>query len=91
MIPLIMKVKIPRPSKKPFTLYIPFFIVWLIVFVLVLILLPFLLIGSLCTWHMGYGKLMLLSIPMLFELLWHLQGLVVDVESENDRVYFKFI
>ncbi len=91
MVPLLMKIRLPRPGKKPFTLYIPFFLVWLLVLLLLLLLLPFILIAAVCTWHTGYGKLALLFFPMIFSILWHLQGLTVDVESGADKVYFKFI
>lgn len=91
MIPLIMKVKIPRESKKPVILYFPLFLVWILVFGILLILLPFFLIGAVLAWHSGYGKLLLLLIPMLFNLIWHLKGLLIDVESRDDKVFMKFI
>ena len=91
MIPLFMKIRIPRKTKQPINLYLPIFLAWLLLFGLLLILLPFLLIGAVLAWHSGYGKLMLLLFPMIFDLLWHLNGLVVDVESGDDKIFMKFI
>ena len=90
MLPLIMKVKIPREGKKPFSLYLPFFLVWLLVFAVFLLCIPFILIASIFTWHLGYGKIALATFPMVFHLLWHLKGLKIDVEEKDETVYMSF-
>jgi hypothetical protein len=86
-----MKVRIPRESRRPVNLYLPVFIVWLLLFAICLLLLPFLLIGAVFTWQAGHGKIMIFSIPMLFCVLWHLHGVLIDVESENEKIYLEFI
>ena len=91
MIPMLIKMKIPRRTKKPITLYLPLFIAWLILFVILLVFLPILLLVALFTWHKGYGKILVLSYPMLFALLWNLQGLLIDVEYKRDTVFLSFI
>ena len=91
MLPMILKIKIPREDRKPVNLYLPFFLVWLLVFAVFLVLLPFILIAGLFTWHLGYGKIVIMAFPMLFHLIWHMQGLVVDVEGKDGTVYMAFI
>ena len=91
MIPMIMKIKIPREAGKPLTLYLPLFIAWLLLFAILLFFLPFLLVAALATWHRGYGKIMILSYPLLFSLLWNMHGLVIDVESKDETVFLSFI
>jgi hypothetical protein len=91
MIPLLVKMKIPRGTKRPLILWLPLFIVWLILFAILLLILPVLLIAVLFTWHRGYGKIIILSYPMLVAVLWNLQGLLIDVESKEDRIYMEFI
>ena len=91
MIPLIMKIRIPRASKPPVKLYLPIFIVWILLFAITLVFLPILLIASIVTWHTGQGKIMLLSYPMLFSVLWNMRGLIIDVEGEEETIYMSFI
>ena len=91
MIPMILKIKIPREEGTPITLYLPLFIAWLLLFAILLLFLPLLLVGAIITWHRGYGKIMILSYPILFTLLWNMRGLVIDVESEDETVFLSFI
>lgn len=91
MIPMLLKMKIPRTTKEPITLYFPLFIAWIILFIILLAFLPILLLVALFTWHKGYGKILVLSYPMLFALLWNMQGLLIDVEAKKDTVFLSFI
>jgi hypothetical protein len=91
MIPLLIKTRIYRQEKAPLTLYLPLFIGWLFLLLLFLILLPFLVIGALAAIGMGYGKIVLMSFPMLVQIFWNLRGLKVDVQSEDTKIYFSFI
>ena len=91
MIPMIMKIKVPRKTKPALTLYLPLFLAWLLVFAAFVLLLPIFLVAALCTWSQGYGKIILFFIPMVFSLLWHMHGLVVDVEGPDGTIYMSFI
>lgn len=90
MLPLMMKLKIPREGKKPFNIYLPVFVAWILVFAVFLLCLPFILIAGIFTWHLGYGKIALAAFPMVFHLLWHMRGLKIDVEGKNETVYMSF-
>lgn len=91
MIPMLMKIKIPRQEKKSITLYLPVFLAWILLTVIFLLLLPFILLSALISWPSGYGKILLLFFPMIFNVLWHLQGLLIDVEDKEGHIYFSFI
>jgi hypothetical protein len=53
--------------------------------------LPILLLIVMLTWAKGYGRWVLLFFPMLFSILWNLQGLEIDVEEIDSQIYFSFI
>ena len=91
MIPLLIKTKIPRQDKAPVTLYLPLFLAWPILLAILLLLLPFLVIAVVVTWPMRYKAMLIRFYPMLFAVLWNLQGLVIDVEHKDDKIYMEFI
>jgi hypothetical protein len=91
MIPMLLKIKVPRKNKQPVSIYLPLFIVWLILIPFFILLLPILLLIVMLTWAKGYGRWVLLFFPMLFSILWNLQGLEIDVEEIDSQIYFSFI
>ena len=91
MIPMWMKMKIPKKGGRPFNLYLPIWIGWLLLLVLFLIILPFWLIASIVAVLAGYGWVGFRAVVLLFNTLWNLKGLEVDVESAKDKIYMKFI
>jgi len=91
MIPMLLKIKIPRTNKQPINLYSPLFIAWLILLPIFILILPFYLLVVMISWAKGYGRLVLLFFPMVFSLLWNLQGLKIDVRDKESEVYLSFI
>jgi hypothetical protein len=91
MIPMFLKIKIPKKSGCTFSLYFPLFIVWLILLPLAIILFPFIFVAACFTWTTSYGRLLMFLYPMIASVLWHLQGLKIDVQDKNERVYISFI
>lgn len=91
MIPLWMQMKIPRREGREVTLYLPIFIGWILILALSLILFPVWLIATLVARVKGYGWIGFVFVVLLINTLWQLQGLIVDVESEDERIYMKFI
>jgi hypothetical protein len=85
MIPIFMRLKISRNPDK-YGLLLPVFLVWILLFALMVILLPFILIAALFTWRRGYGKLLLLTYPLLISLLFKLSGLHIEVGSSERNV-----
>jgi hypothetical protein len=91
MIPMLLKVKIPGKREKPFNVYVPLLIVWLLLITLLILLLPLLLLLAIFTWAKGSGRLVLLFFPLLFSILWNLQGLKIDIKDEKSEIYLSFI
>lgn len=91
MIPMLMKIRIPTGDDKAFNLYIPMLIIWLILIIIFLLVLPFFVIAAIFTWYKGYGKIILLIWPMIFSILFHLKGLMIDIEDKKNQIYFSFI
>ena len=91
MIPLLMKIKIPRQSKRSLSLYLPLFVAWFILIAVFLLLLPLILIAYIVCWNKGYGRLVLLFFPMIFAILWYMRGLKIDVKDKKQHIYLSFI
>jgi hypothetical protein len=91
MMPMLLKFRLPRREKKPLTLYFPIFLVWLLLLAIGIALSPLLILIGILTWCSGYGKMFILALPMFFSVLWHLKGLMVDVESHESTFYLSFI
>jgi hypothetical protein len=91
MVPRTIRMKAVNESGRPFSLNIPFIIPGFFLFILFLVLVPILLISAIFCWMLGYGKIMLLSIPMIFVVFWNLSGLSIDVGNGKNRVFFEFI
>ena len=87
MIPIWMKMLIKEEGKRSVRLYIPLILVWIVLFVLLLLLLPFLLLAALLAWPSGYGRAILVVIPLLFALIWSMSGLKILIESKDKQVY----
>jgi hypothetical protein len=91
MIPLIFKMKIERKNEKPFRLFIPLFLVWLIFIPLLIALSPFILLCALILRKSGLRKLFLYFYPILFSSLSALSGLTAEFEKEEKKFSLKFI
>jgi len=91
MIPMLLKIKIPRKNKQPVNLYLPLFIAWLILLPILILFLPFYLVMLMICMSKGFGRLALLFFPMFFSILWNLRGLKVDVKDEGHVIYLSFI
>ncbi len=91
MIPMLLKIKIPRTDKQPVSIYLPLFVAWFILLPILILMLPFFVLVAMITWAKGYGRLVLLFFPMLFSVLWNLHGLKIDVQDKGSEIYFSFI
>ena len=87
MIPMWMNMLIKEEGKRGVKLYIPLILVWIVLFALLLILLPFLLLAALLAWPSGYGRAILVVIPMLLAVIWSMSGLKIHVQSKDKQVY----
>ena len=91
MIPMLLKIKIPRTKKPSVNIYLPLILAWFILLMLLILLLPFFLLSALIIWAKGYGRLILIFFPMLIELIWNLHGLKIDIKNNESEIYLSFI
>ena len=91
MIPVLLKLRVPRQDGDILTLYLPLFLLWLILIPILIVLLPFILIGAVFAWNSGYGRFLVYLYPLLFDLLVNLKGLKIDIQSKKDNIYISFI
>lgn len=91
MIPMWLKIKIPRENSRPTTLWLPLIVVWLPLLLLLILCLPIWLIVSFVLYEKGYRWRGLAMMPLLFETLSRLQGLMIDVKNKSNTVYLKFL
>jgi uncharacterized membrane protein len=91
MIPLWMRLKVYEKNKRDVSLWLPLFLVWLLLLPLVILLTPLILLGAAVTWHMGYGKMVLMALPMFWQVLAGLSGMRVEIEKKDSMVFMHFI
>jgi hypothetical protein len=86
--PLLLRLDISKTEQPRRTvLWLPIFLAWLILAAIFIALLPLILITALVACFFGWGKTVLLFIPLVGNCICHLHGLEVNVE-QKDRVIF---
>jgi len=90
MIPMLMRLKVGRKPDR-YGLLLPVFLVWILLFALMVVLLPFVLVAALFTWASGQGKWLLMTYPLLISVLFHLSGLHVEIEHEEQNILIAFL
>jgi hypothetical protein len=85
--PLWMNVRV-RDEEKNVKLFIPLplFLLLPVIFIIMLVLLPFVLIGVLITWDMGWGRMAFFGLFRSVGLFWNMRGLHVDVRGPRQIV-----
>ncbi len=84
--PMFIKLEFGKRDGK-FKLWFPLFILFPFLFVMLLLMAPFLLLAALVLWSFGWGKPLLLFIPVLLGLLWVLRGLEIDINDKGQKVF----
>ena len=87
MIPLILKLCIKKKDRRGINLWLPLLLIWLIALPLLLIFSPVFLLAALILWPTGKGKYILFLYFIIFNLIWHMSGLRIDIESKDSTVY----
>jgi hypothetical protein len=86
--PLLLRLDIAKTEKHRHTvLWLPVFLAWIILAALFLALLPLIVLATLVAVPFGWGKTVLLFIPLVCNVICHLHGLEVNIERK-DRVLF---
>ena len=85
-LPMLLRLRVRESGKKDVRLYLPLFLVWLLLFPLLLVATPFILIAAALAWKRGYGRTLLVILPMLISVIWSLSGLHIQVEKPDNQV-----
>ena len=89
--PMMLKLKIPKQNGGRTTLWLPLFLIWILLLPLFILLFAVLLIAGLIAQIAGYGKSGFLLIPLIFSCLRNLGGLMIDVESKDEKIFIEFV
>ena len=87
MLPLTINLRIKNPEGKGFRLWLPLFLIGPFTLILVLAFSPIVLLLSLILWPSGRGKRLLMAAPLTLYLFCHLRGMMVDIDSGEEKVY----
>ena len=74
----------------PAVIWLPLFLLWPLAAALVIVLAPLVLLAALILWPLVWGKLILLSGPMLFDVFCSLRGLEVNLNKGNRSMLIVF-
>ena len=90
MFPFWLRLRISKPGHRPFRLWFPVILIWIILAALLIALFPLMLLAALITWRRGPGKLLILIYPMLAAVLWNLSGLHIEAKDDENDVLIDF-
>jgi hypothetical protein len=88
--PLLMRLKIINPERR-INLWLPLFLVWIILLLIAIILSPLVCLLVILLWPWGWGEMLLLLGPSLYQVLCATRDLSVDIRRPDETVliYFK--
>lgn len=90
MFPMFMRLRVASNGRKPFRLWFPVILIWIILFALMILILPFVILAALITWRRGPGRMLLWSYPLLIAVLWRLSGLHIEVQNAREELLIDF-
>ena len=90
MFPMFMRLRVASADRKPFRLWFPVILVWIILFALMILVFPFVLLAALITWRRGPGRMLLWSYPLLIAVLWRLSGLHIETKDARNELLIDF-
>jgi hypothetical protein len=88
--PMLMHVKVQNKDTN-FGLWLPLFLLIPLALVIFLILSPLILIALIVLWWLGWGRMALLALKMVFVSLWLLRGLKVDIQGRKECVFISIV
>jgi hypothetical protein len=91
MIPVLFRIRVEREDRRPFRLWLPLFIVWLVLIPLIIALSPFVLLAVAAMRGRWYKMLFLSLYPILFSCLWALSGLSMQLENRKSKISIALI
>jgi hypothetical protein len=86
--PVLLRLNIS--GKRRFSLWLPLFLLWPVAAAVAIVLAPLVLLAALILRPFVWGKLLLLSGPMLFGVLCALRGLELELNQGNRLMLVSF-
>jgi hypothetical protein len=87
--PLLMRLGI-YGQRRRLSLWLPLFLLWPLAAAVAIVLAPLVLLAALILWPIVWGKLMLLSGPLLFRCLCALRGLELNLNLGKRLLLISF-
>ena len=88
--PSILRLRM-RTRDRRFGLWFPIIAVWPLAALLILVASPLVVIFAIILWPVGWGKPLLLAVPLLVRLFCALRGLEIRVEKPSEQVFISFL
>jgi hypothetical protein len=83
--------EISRPDVKGYNVFwLPVFLAWIILAAIFLALLPLIVFVALIALFFGFGKSVLLFIPLVCNVICHLHGMEINIESKGRVMTLSF-
>ncbi len=90
MLPVLLRLDIGERERRPFRLWLPVLIVWLLLAAVMLVCLPLVLLAALFAWPSGCGGPILAVYPLLISTLFNLSGLHIELGRAGERFLIDF-
>jgi len=89
--PLLLRLDISKPEQHRRTvLWLPVFIAWLILAAIFIALSPLIILATLVAVPFGWGKTVLLFVPLVCNVIRNLHGLEVNIEKKDSVLFLSF-
>jgi len=89
--PLILRMTISKTEHHGrVVLWLPVFLAWLILAAIFIALSPLIILATLVAVPFGWGKTVLLFVPLVGNCICHLHGLEVNVENKDSVIFLSF-
>jgi hypothetical protein len=89
--PLLLRMELSRPDVKGYNVFwLPVFLAWIILAAIFLALMPLILFIALVALFFGFGKSVLLFIPLVCNVICNLHGMEINVKKKDRTIVLSF-
>ena len=88
--PMLLHLRIPNGDGF-IGLWLPWFLIYIILLVLTVIAIPFILVMAIFLIPAGRWRPLFLAVPYIWQVLFNMRGLKVDIEQSDRKLLVSFI
>ncbi len=89
--PLLLRLKISKAEDHGhFVLWLPVFIAWLILAAIFIALSPLIIFAALVALFFGWGKSVILFVPLVCNCICNLHGMEINIEKKDSVIFLSF-